>query len=461
MKKIFVFLFIFSFCKSIFSQQHSQFFDFQEYKFEKNIEFSQNEYLIFKKNVQKNIEILAKKDVFKNFFTKTSVKFRLPLREKSGIQNYGFYSISAYFDHDTLYPNSLKDFNCQQFTYDTQDGYNHAGTDFFTFPFPWNKMENDEVEVIAAANGIIVYKQDGNRDKNCEAGIDIPFWNVIVLQHSDGTLTYYGHLKKNSVTQNNVGEMVSAGDYLGVVGSSGSSSTPHLHFEVNNEKNEPIDPFSGECGDSVSLWETQKPYVDAGINQITTNFAYINFQECPNSDILNLRDTFSLSDTIFFSIFFRNISLNDTVSIKMISPSQTLWDSWVWNCPYPFFAGSYLQFWAKLFSSDVGGNWKIEANYKGKTYEKAFFVQKSSEISQNLPQNIEIGPNPASEILTVKNVEAKNLRVKLISLQGICVFERYFSEKNIEISLKNFARGIYFLQICSEKDFQNYKIFVK
>lgn len=47
----------------------------------------------------------------------------------------GFYGISNYVDTDSNFPNSLLDYNCGMRTYDRENGYNHAGIDYFTWPY--------------------------------------------------------------------------------------------------------------------------------------------------------------------------------------------------------------------------------------------------------------------------------------------------------------------------------------
>ena len=55
------------------------------------------------------------------------------------------------------------------------------------------------------------------------------FGNLIVIRHENGLETFYAHLSKRNVE---VGNWVNAGDVIGLGGSSGRSTGPHLHFET-------------------------------------------------------------------------------------------------------------------------------------------------------------------------------------------------------------------------------------
>jgi murein DD-endopeptidase MepM/ murein hydrolase activator NlpD len=70
----------------------------------------------------------------------------------------------------------------------------------------------------AADNGIVV-----------SAGFDGGYGNKIVIDHQNGLRTVYAHLASISVS---VGQTVSQGSALGVMGSTGNSTGVHLHFEV-------------------------------------------------------------------------------------------------------------------------------------------------------------------------------------------------------------------------------------
>jgi murein DD-endopeptidase MepM/ murein hydrolase activator NlpD len=55
------------------------------------------------------------------------------------------------------------------------------------------------------------------------------FGNHVIIDHGYGFQTIYGHLSSINVT---IGENVKRGDMIGVSGSSGTSSGPHLHYQV-------------------------------------------------------------------------------------------------------------------------------------------------------------------------------------------------------------------------------------
>ena len=55
------------------------------------------------------------------------------------------------------------------------------------------------------------------------------FGNLVVIRHENGIETFYAHLSQRNVE---VGDWVNAGDVIGLGGSSGRSTGPHLHFET-------------------------------------------------------------------------------------------------------------------------------------------------------------------------------------------------------------------------------------
>ena len=69
---------------------------------------------------------------------------------------------------------------------------------------------------------------------------DHGYGNQVIIRHSDTFKTRYAHLKNVCVTEN---QKVLLGDKIGELGNSGSSTGPHLHYEIL-ENGTAIDPMS-------------------------------------------------------------------------------------------------------------------------------------------------------------------------------------------------------------------------
>ena len=64
------------------------------------------------------------------------------------------------------------------------------------------------------------------------------YGKYIVVTHNDEYTTLYAQLSEMKVK---TGEKVKKGDVIGLVGSSGLSTAPHLHYEIRKD-GEPVDP---------------------------------------------------------------------------------------------------------------------------------------------------------------------------------------------------------------------------
>jgi len=84
-------------------------------------------------------------------------------------------------------------------------------------------------KIHAANSGRVVYT--GSREG---------YGNTIIIEHSFGYRTYYAHLSEIRVIK---GKKVQKGDVIGLIGSSGRSTGPHLHFEIWL-RNRLIDPLT-------------------------------------------------------------------------------------------------------------------------------------------------------------------------------------------------------------------------
>lgn len=94
----------------------------------------------------------------------------------------------------------------------------HAGVDFA------GKLGSD---IVAVAAGVVIWS--GQRHG---------YGNLIEINHGNGYVTRYGHNQKNLVK---VGQTVKKGQKIALMGSSGRSTGPHVHFEVLRDGRQ-VDP---------------------------------------------------------------------------------------------------------------------------------------------------------------------------------------------------------------------------
>ena len=303
--------------------------------------------------------------------TPFSVALAWPIQAASHLTDYGYHGVSAFVDHNAANPNQLQDYYCGTRTYDLT-GNNHKGTDIFTWPFGWNKMDNSEVEVIAATPGTIVFKQDGNYDRSC--GMNGNPWNGVIIQHADGSVAWYVHMKKNSVTSKPVGATVVRGEYLGIVGSSGSSTGPHLHFELHDAGKNVIDPYAGACNNISSWWMAQRPYYDSAVNALTTGSAPPVFPTCPNPETSNAKNRFDRGDTIYFATYYRDQLLGQQSLYTVYQPDGTVYRSWTGASSVSYYSASY---WYRSYALEANapfGLWTFQVVFNGQTYLHHFTV---------------------------------------------------------------------------------------
>jgi murein DD-endopeptidase MepM/ murein hydrolase activator NlpD len=103
-------------------------------------------------------------------------------------------------------------------------------------PFGGRGYEYHEGQDIDAAYGTPV--QVAATGRVIIAGWQRGYGNVVYVDHGNGLSTRYGHLSEIDV---GVGQTVTRGQTIGLVGSTGRSTGPHLHYEVRIN-NQPVDP---------------------------------------------------------------------------------------------------------------------------------------------------------------------------------------------------------------------------
>ncbi|MFJ8403993.1 M23 family metallopeptidase [Streptomyces microflavus] len=102
----------------------------------------------------------------------------------------------------------------------------HVTTGYKTGGTLWSSGSHSGVDFMAASGSSVVAVGAGTV---VEAGWGGAYGNNIVLRMTDGTYTQYGHLSSIGVS---VGQSVTSGQQIGLSGSTGNSTGPHLHFEA-------------------------------------------------------------------------------------------------------------------------------------------------------------------------------------------------------------------------------------
>ena len=92
---------------------------------------------------------------------------------------------------------------------------------------------------IAAGFGVPVWAASAGTVTIAQGGWNGGYGNVVMIDHNNGYLTVYGHLSQINVS---ACESVSAGQGIGLAGSTGNSTGPHLHFEIR-QNGVAVDPW--------------------------------------------------------------------------------------------------------------------------------------------------------------------------------------------------------------------------
>jgi len=177
-----------------------------------------------------------------------AISLALPIKCQPGLTCF----FQNYVDHDTS--DKVRDYSCGGRSYK-----GHDGTDIRIRNL---EIQRQGVEVLAAAPGRVIGGRNDMEDvsvkiagKAAIAGKECG--NGVMLEHEGGWRTQYCHMAKGSVRVK-VGDQITTGQPIGLVGLSGDTEFFHLHFTVRRH-GKIVDPFAydaleNSCGGGRSLW---------------------------------------------------------------------------------------------------------------------------------------------------------------------------------------------------------------
>jgi murein DD-endopeptidase MepM/ murein hydrolase activator NlpD len=146
-----------------------------------------------------------------------------------------------------------------ELTQDCNDSFygDHVGTG----KNAWDFANGTQFPVSAAREGIVTHLKMSS-DAGCDTSACVDYANYIVIDHGDGTASVYLHMAGGTLDPTvRCGQPVRQGQRLAIAGSTGWSTGPHLHYQVNAvHTGETRTCECGEdgtqCGSSEAAWST-------------------------------------------------------------------------------------------------------------------------------------------------------------------------------------------------------------
>lgn len=242
---------------------------------------------------------------------------------------------------------------CEHYGNDGHEGIDTGGV-------TWEEMAIGQ-PIFAVLDGTVIDARDGDPDMNtsCEAG-----GNWVIIDHGSGRNTWYFHLKRGSVAVG-IGQQVRAGQQIGLVGSSGCSFGPHLHFQ-SMQDGIPYEPFSGACRSGESGWKQQidPPPIGAFVRDMGVTIQDIgSAAPLPYRAPADNQIPISAGGYIYYWIQFGNLPPNSTWKERYIRPNgQIEYELGPFNFGNPT-NYQFSQYWFYRYvygMSNTPGTWRIQ-----------------------------------------------------------------------------------------------------
>jgi murein DD-endopeptidase MepM/ murein hydrolase activator NlpD len=316
-------------------------------------------------------------------------------------QKFTFYPLAGRLYRDLFTGNfndvrpgpGVLDWDCTNFTYN-----GHDATDVGLRTFGEQLIG---VPVFAALDGVVIATHDGENDMHTScSGIA----NSVIIDHGAGRVCHYWHLRKNSVAVA-PGQVVRAGQPLGLAGSSGCSSGPHLHF-ATYDNGIRVEPYTGTCNPGPSEWVEQTP-IERALYVRDLNVTNVDISTYPGLPVdMPRQGTFVAgAQPVRFWANLINLPAGSTWSVRFLRPDGTVaLDSGTVAWSTPFLRSSWW-WWSYAVNLDVTGTWKIGFALNGATAAEAPFdvVATAAEVVNRPPTAINVAlwpPQPdAGDVL--------------------------------------------------------------
>lgn len=282
------------------------------------------------------------------------------------------------------------DFECTGYAYQ-----GHSGHDSVVEGFGEQAIG---VPVFAALDGTVTAAHDGEPDQETTNLVGRPS-NFVVLSHQGGYETLYYHFKRLSVRVV-AGQPVLAGTELGLTGSSGNSSWPHLHF-TSRLNGAVFEPSAGPCRPGSSYWSHQPPIRrDAFVTSFTYGTAeFTGTAGYPFDDVTRRGSYVAGTRTIYFRFGYRNRPANSSYRLVLTRPdgSTAMDNSGNFNVAAVRHAWAWF---SRNVTLNTTGEWSLAVFINNEVVATAPFLVSDGPVANRAPlavPSVTLEPADASD----------------------------------------------------------------
>ena len=214
---------------------------------------------------------------------------------------------------------------------------------------------------------------------------------------------------------------------------------------------------------ATSWWTAQRPHAEPAIMKTSVHPTDITLATCPNSDVPNESDTFVVPfqgaglapGYAKFYFFWKDILANATLSLRILNPNGSTFNSWTYIVPTNNKVSYYGS--SKLLPT-TDGIYTFEASYNGVACSKTFTITHSLGISDAPDVDyFKVFPNPTNNdfLVTAAGIENENYTFTMTNSIGqIVITEKATIENNKlekSFSVASLSEGVYFLIVENAK----------
>ena len=226
----------------------------------------------------------------------------------------------------------------------------HRGLDIDVPNFRW--MDAD-FPILAVEEGTVVALEDSYFDRNTSCVSSN--WNYVTVRHANGWHVAYGHMKQYSVVVS-IGQEIRAGQKLGVVGSSGCSTAPHLHLEIRDSKGFVVDPFLRRLWIDPPEYDTKLGFMDAVLTQ--GFISNVNTLKDPPPNITQL----SPGSRLGVGLSMAGGEPGDVIRVRVLRPNGARHNRFTINFTQVY---RHTYWWFNSLIGSQTGTWTIEVRVNG------------------------------------------------------------------------------------------------